>query len=223
MFYLKRCNNIKFILLIQAPRLAPEFEFIQALISIGKLLGTIPTKESKTVQLVAELNTLNLNLPARVWLPLHSMIPHHIVRVPPQYAAVLNSKDKVRTFRCISYPLQNLNIDFHDDIIAQAPYIIYVEVLEVEDLYTSPVPTKIMGSSLRHTKSEENLTGGEQSNISTSDSQQNLAVRQTPVKNISPYAVKNTDVTFNFPDDDPNDCWSQEDDEITQQVSTYSY
>lgn len=107
-------------------------------------------------------------------------------------------------------------------IITQAPYIIYVEVLEVEDLYTSPVPTKIMGSSLRHTKSEENLTGGEQSNISTSDSQQNLAVRQTPVKNISPYSVRNTDVTFNFPDDDPNDCWSQEDDEITQQVSAYS-
>lgn len=80
---------------IQAPRLAPELEFIQALISIGKLLGTIPTKESKTVQLIAELNTLNLNLPARVWLPLHSSVPHHIVRVPPQYAAVLNSKDKV--------------------------------------------------------------------------------------------------------------------------------
>ena len=85
----------------QAPRLAPELEFIQALISIGKLLGTIPTKESKTVQLVAELNTLNLNLPARVWLPLHSTVPHHIVRVPPQYAAVLNSKDKAS----LVYPL----------------------------------------------------------------------------------------------------------------------
>lgn len=84
---------------IQAPRLAPELEFIQALISIGKLLGTIPTKESKTVQLIAELNTLNLNLPARVWLPLHSSIPHHIVRVPPQYAAVLNSKDKVKNIK----------------------------------------------------------------------------------------------------------------------------
>lgn len=177
-----------------APRLAPEFEFIQALISIGKLLGTIPTKESKTVQLIAELNTLNLNLPARVWLPLHSSVPHHIVRVPPQYAAVLNSKDK-------------------------APYIIYVEVLEVEDLYTSPVPTKIMGSSLRHTKSEENLTGGEQSNISTTETQQTVPpiLRQTPVKNISPYSVKSTDIAFSFPDDDPNDCWSQEDDEITQQ------
>ncbi|KAG7208123.1 hypothetical protein KM043_009694 [Ampulex compressa] len=183
-----------------APRLAPELEFIQALISIGKLLGTIPTKESKTVQLIAELNTLNLNLPARVWLPLHSSIPHHIVRVPPQYAAVLNSKDK-------------------------APYIIYVEVLEVEDLYTSPVPTKIMGSSLRHTKSEENLTGGEQSNvivssnISSPEIQQTVlpTMKQTPVKNISPYSVRNTDVAFTFPDDDPNDCWSQEDDEITQQ------
>lgn len=87
----------------QAPRLAPELEFIQALISIGKLLGTIPTKESKTVQLVAELNTLNLNLPARVWLPLHSTIPHHIVRVPPQYAAVLNSKDKVCTLVSASW------------------------------------------------------------------------------------------------------------------------
>ncbi|XP_076619007.1 phosphatidylinositol 4-kinase beta fwd isoform X2 [Colletes latitarsis] len=182
-----------------APRLAPELEFIQALISIGKLLGTIPTKESKTVQLIAELNTLNLNLPARVWLPLHSSVPHHIVRVPPQYAAVLNSKDK-------------------------APYIIYVEVLEVEDIYTSPVPTKIVGCSLRHTKSEENLTGGEQStvidssNISASETQQNMPpIRQTPVKNISPYSVRSTDVAFNFPDDDPNDCWSQEDDEITQQ------
>ncbi|XP_033363401.1 phosphatidylinositol 4-kinase beta [Bombus vosnesenskii] len=182
-----------------APRLAPELEFIQALISIGKLLGTIPTKESKTVQLIAELNTLNLNLPARVWLPLHSSIPHHIVRVPPQYAAVLNSKDK-------------------------APYIIYVEVLEVEDIYTSPVPTKIVGCSLRHTKSEENLTGGEQSNvmgssnISTLETQQNMPpIRQTPVKNISPYSVRSTEVAFNFPDDDPNDCWSQEDDEITQQ------
>ncbi|XP_076162657.1 phosphatidylinositol 4-kinase beta fwd [Ptiloglossa arizonensis] len=182
-----------------APRLAPEHEFIQALISIGKLLGTIPTKESKTVQLIAELNTLNLNLPARVWFPLHSSVPHHIVRVPPQYAAVLNSKDK-------------------------APYIIYVEVLEVEDIYTSPVPTKIVGCSLRHTKSEENLTGGEQStvidssNISMSETQQNMPpIRQTPVKNISPYSVRSTDVAFNFPDDDPNDCWSQEDDEITQQ------
>ncbi|XP_014205951.1 phosphatidylinositol 4-kinase beta [Copidosoma floridanum] len=175
-----------------APRLAPELEFIRALITIGKLLSTIPTKEGKTVQLVAELNTLNLNLPARVWLPLHSAVPHHIVRVPPQYAAVLNSKDK-------------------------APYIMYVEVIEVDDLYTSPVPTKIMGSSLRHTKSEENLTGAEQSAEQTnvpSEEQSLPAAKQTPVR--IGYS-KNPDVSFNFIDDDPNDCWSQEDDDITQQ------
>lgn len=103
--------------------------------------------------------------------------------------------------------------------------------MEVEDLYTSPVPTKIMGSSLRHTKSEENLTGGEQSNVTSSSNmvsaemQQNVttALRQTPVKNISPYSIKNTEIAFNFPDDDPNDCWSQEDDEITQQVILVIY
>lgn len=75
--------------------MAPELEFIKALISIGKLLSSIPTKEAKTTRLLAELHTLNLNLPARVWLPVHSEIPHHIVRIPPQACAVLNSKDKV--------------------------------------------------------------------------------------------------------------------------------
>ena len=72
-------------------------EFINTLISISKLLGTISTKEGRTVQLVTELSTLNSNLPARVWLPLHSAAPHHIVRIPPESAAVLNSKDKVIT------------------------------------------------------------------------------------------------------------------------------
>lgn len=86
--------DLEFIL--QAPRLAPELEFMQALILIGKVLSSIPTKEAKTTRLVAELTTLNLNLPARVWLPLNSTNPHHIVRIPPQVAAVLNSKDKVR-------------------------------------------------------------------------------------------------------------------------------
>lgn len=107
----------------------------------------------------------------------------------------------------------------------QAPYIIYVEVLEVEDLYTSPVPTKIMGSSLRHTKSEENLTGGEQSNTSEDTSNpaaQNITginntnnIRQTPIRNV---LSRNGENAFSYPDDDPSDCWSQEDDEITQQV-----
>ncbi|GJQ84441.1 fwd [Trypoxylus dichotomus] len=150
-----------------APRLAPELQFMQALISIGKLLSSIPTKEAKTTRLVAELTTLNLNLPARVWLPLNSDSPHHVVRIPPQVSAVLNSKDK-------------------------APYIIYVEVLDVDDLYTSPVPTKIM-NTLRHTKSEENL-GADSSSLSA-------------------FSMCGIMCDDNDPD------WSQEDDEISQQYT----
>lgn len=47
-------------------------------------------------KLQAELSMLNLNLPARVWLPIHSeTIRHLILRIPPQASVVLNSKDKV--------------------------------------------------------------------------------------------------------------------------------
>nr|CAD7571745.1 unnamed protein product [Timema californicum] len=155
-----------------APRLAPELEFILALITIGKLLSTIPTKEAKTTRLLAELNMLNLNLPARVWLPIHSQVPHHIVRIPNQAAVVLNSKDK-------------------------APYIIYVEVLEVDDIHTSPVPARIM-NSLRHTKSEENLAADD-------------AAAQAESASLCAFSV------YGNPDEETGDCWSQEDDEISQQ------
>ncbi|XP_018577631.1 phosphatidylinositol 4-kinase beta, partial [Anoplophora glabripennis] len=148
-----------------APRLRPELEFMQALILIGKLLSSIPTKEAKTTRLIAELTTLNLNLPARVWLPLNSHNPHLIVRIPPQVAAVLNSKDK-------------------------APYIIYIEVVEVDDIASSPVPTKIM-PTLRHTKSEENL--------------------KHETTSLSAFSV----CGGCYDDVDPD--WSQEDDEISQQ------
>lgn len=152
-----------------APRLAPELEFMKALISIGKLLSSIPTKEAKTTRLVAELTTLNLNLPARIWLPLNSAKPHHIVRISPQGGAVLNSKDK-------------------------APYIIYIEVVEVDDLHTSFVTPKIM-PTLRHTRSEENLGGGGGDSGS-----------------LSAFSMCGGLCDDNDPD------WSQEDDEISQQV-----
>nr|CAI5822240.1 unnamed protein product [Callosobruchus analis] len=150
-----------------APRLGPELEFTKALISIGRLLGSIPTKEAKTTRLVAELTKLNLNLPARVWLPLSARPAHLVVRIPPQVAAVLNSKDK-------------------------APYIIYVEVVEVEDLESSPVPPKIM-PTLRHTKSEENL--------------------KHETTSLSAFSV----CGGCYDDVDPD--WSQEDDEISQQYT----
>lgn len=155
-----------------APRLTPELEFMNALIGIGKILSSIPTKEAKTTRLKTEMNSVNLNLPARVWLPFTD-VPQHIVRIPVQVAAVLNSKDK-------------------------APYIIYVEVIEVEDVCTSPVTAKIMSSanSLRHTKSEENLGG---------DSM--LAFN----------AFSMCGIVCDGTDNDPD--WSQEDDEILQQYS----
>ena len=50
---------------------------------------------SSASRLIAELAMLNLNLPARVWLPTADNINHHIVRVPHTQAVVLNSKEKV--------------------------------------------------------------------------------------------------------------------------------
>ncbi|EDO64557.1 AGAP007512-PA [Anopheles gambiae str. PEST] len=114
-----------------APKLAPEKEFMKALIDIGKMLTCLQTKIEKTSRLRILLNLINKNLPARVWLPLHSETPHHVVRITEEKTAVLNSKDKT-------------------------PYIIYVEVVEVQDIYTSPVIPKMM-PTLRHTKSEERL------------------------------------------------------------------
>lgn len=90
-----------------APKLAPQKEFMKALIDIGRNLTALPTKSEKTSVLRMRLNLINKNLPARVWLPLTNM-PHHVVRIKEEKAAVLNSKDKT-------------------------PYIIYVEVLEVKE------------------------------------------------------------------------------------------
>lgn len=46
------------------------------------------------VRLISELAIINLNLPARVMLPVHD-VHHHVVRIPPTQAVVLNSKEKV--------------------------------------------------------------------------------------------------------------------------------
>lgn len=114
-----------------APKLLPEREFMKVLIDIGRTLTSLPTKSEKTTALRMFLNLINKNLPARVWLPVYSEVPHHVVRITEDKTAVLNSKDKT-------------------------PYIIYVEVVEVGDMYTSPVMPKLM-PTLRHTKSEEHL------------------------------------------------------------------
>ena len=71
--------------------------------SIGQRLGAMPTREAKTTQLLNELSLLNLNLPARVWLPLYSG-GHHVVRVPAQAAANIQPHTPVtnphRIMRC---------------------------------------------------------------------------------------------------------------------------
>jgi len=100
----------------------PELEFVKSLMAIGNRLRVLPGKDGKTSRLVAELVLLNLNLPARVWLPLGDYTAtefsngrildddvtttttkttgrrakHYVVRIPPTAGVVLNSKDKVR-------------------------------------------------------------------------------------------------------------------------------
>lgn len=89
---------------------------MKSLVEIGKNLTSLPTKTEKTSILRMRLNLINKNLPARVWLPLNSDVPHHVVRITEEKTAVLNSKDKT-------------------------PYIIYVEVLEVN---TRSIPSDEM-------------------------------------------------------------------------------
>lgn len=40
----------------------------------------------------------------------------------------------------------------------QAPYLVYVEVVACDNAHTAPIPCKILESTLRHTRSEEDLT-----------------------------------------------------------------
>ncbi|KAF6020021.1 PI4KB [Bugula neritina] len=114
-----------------AHQLQPEMEFVNALMNIGIKLGTLDTKEQKTQRLTAELNMLNLNLPAKVWLPVHKS-NHLVVRIPSTSAVVLNSKEK-------------------------CPYLIYVEVLESEGILSAPVPVRIPESQLRSSHSDEDF------------------------------------------------------------------
>ncbi|CAL8365879.1 unnamed protein product [Arctogadus glacialis] len=95
----------------EAERVRPQRDFLRALVSIGRRLARLPSKEQRSARLSAELRLLNLSLPGRVWLPTAARA-HHVVRLPPRQAVVLNSKDK-------------------------APYLLYVEVLDCEDLQTS--------------------------------------------------------------------------------------
>lgn len=214
-----------------APKTAPQKEFMKALINVGKNLTNLPSKAEKTSALRMFLNLINKNLPARVWLPLYSDIPHHVVRITEEKTAVLNSKDKT-------------------------PYIIYVEVVEVPDIYSSALIPKMM-PSLRHTKSEEHLECGLSTTTTTtcqhhthatcsrtsscsSHSGSSAACRRKKEKLLSEPSERpeanNSEQTNNTtgsaacssssnvvtgclapPQLNEDDVWSQEDDEITAQ------
>ncbi|NWW96837.1 PI4KB kinase, partial [Rhynochetos jubatus] len=114
------------------PKVESEEEVTSGLVPPGKgRLATLPTKEQKTQRLISELSLLNHKLPARAWLPTAGF-DHHVVRVPHTQAVVLNSKD-------------------------QAPYLIYVEVLECDNFDTANVPARIPENRIRSTRSAENL------------------------------------------------------------------
>ena len=167
-----------------APRLTAEYEFIKCLINIGLRLQAVPNKEVKSQRLIAELLQLNINLPARVWLPIYD-VPHMIVRVPPQAAVLLNSKDK-------------------------APYLICVEVIEVDDINATPIPTKQNNITLRQTKSEENLVEfGSKANNNNKINGETTTITRIASSNVILSAYPSVL--------DDSDCWTSEDDEVSKQ------
>uniref|UniRef100_A0A1I8MFP5 Phosphatidylinositol 4-kinase beta n=2 Tax=Musca domestica TaxID=7370 RepID=A0A1I8MFP5_MUSDO len=200
-----------------APKTAPQKEFMKALMNVGKNLTNLPSKAEKTSALRMFLNLINKNLPARVWLPLYSDIPHHVVRITEEKTAVLNSKDKT-------------------------PYIIYVEVVEVPDIYSSSLIPKMM-PSLRHTKSEEHLEVGGSGSCQhhhnqqlqhatcsrTSSCSSHNSCRRKKEKLLSESSTTDNNASqdqhqtggnnllLSPPQLNEDDVWSQEDDEITAQ------
>lgn len=174
-----------------APKLASERAFMKSLIDIGKTLTSLPTKIEKTSRLRVLLNLINKNLPSRVWLPIYSDVPHHVVRITEDKTAVLNSKDKT-------------------------PYIIYVEVVEVTDIYTSPVIPKMM-PTLRHTKSDEHLdqlveTSGNENQHDGNKKDNNMYTSALGASKLMLPRINSNLEVFN-----DDEVWSQEEDEITAQ------
>merc|ERR1711881_283568 len=85
-----------------------ERKFVAHLVNISRKLGEMkhdlcPKDELKR-RLVMELTNMNFNLPGRLWLPGVCDGEHHVVRIPPGEALLLNSKERV-------------------------PYLIYVEIV----------------------------------------------------------------------------------------------
>lgn len=134
---------------------------------------------------MSELAIVNMNLPARVWLPLYDF-PHHVVRIPYRSAAVLNSKEK-------------------------APYIMYVEVLECENVHQTALPPKLLDTNLKNGKSEENLTiysnNSSQVNLNQGVQHQSNTSPKLSIDASATNLKLNQIVNINI-NDNQFDCWS---------------
>ena len=99
---------------------------------------------STAAQLYAELSQLNLNLPARVCIPMHGS-KHQVLRIPTPEAVVLNSKSKVRHPALVSTIVLAVHCSsntvcasrYYYTYIHVYMYIIYVHVYTCTCLYSS--------------------------------------------------------------------------------------
>ncbi|KAK6467169.1 phosphatidylinositol 4-kinase beta [Huso huso] len=195
-------------------RLAPQREFIQSLMGIGKRLATLPTKEQKTQRLVSELSLLNHKLPARVWLPTAGF-DHHVVRVPHTQAVVLNSKDKVREGEGGSFQLITIHPQVHFN-----RRLIYVEVLECGDCgitheqrassFTSvrceawSVETRELQLPEIHTNSCDNISQFSVDSITSQESKEPVFIAAGDIRRRLSEQLAHTPNTFKRDPEDPS-------------------
>ena len=100
----------------------------------------------------------------------------------------------------------------------QAPYLIYVEVIECDDVHSSPVPCKMMDSSaLRRTFSQDDVAIMSASAASAS-SGDSPAEHQSPRGETVVAGCANSSPPTIRCEFDDLDCWSQEEDDIIQVV-----
>ena len=91
----------------------------------------------------------------------------------------------------------------------QAPYLVYVEVLECANVNTAPVPSKLLENTLRHVRSEEDLAHYNTKPPAEGSSSGGGTGGSSPRPEFSVFGNHGADY-------DDADCWSQEDDEIIQ-------
>ena len=86
--------------------------------SLSSLPLPSPTQSTLAAQLYAEISQLNLNLPARVCVPLYGS-RHQVLRIPGSEAVVLNSKSKVRipSAVCLFTAVYNSSHTCHSTVI----------------------------------------------------------------------------------------------------------